>query len=651
MMRLLGILWLLLRISHGAQGQPEAASPAASDSVRLLEEVRITDLRLSEFASGDKVVPVREHTIGLVEHTNLAELLTHYSGLHVRSYGPSGLSTASLRGTGSNHTPVFWEGINLQSVMNGSLDLTLVPTSFVDDVAVQYGGAGALYGSGTLGGAIHLATNPPPGVSGWSGQLYQHLGSFGRHYTGINAGFHQPTLAAQVRVFDHRADNDFAYQNIYTNREAYRQNAGIRQQGVLAQTQWQPTPQHTLSAKYWYQDNLAHIPEVAAAGGEARATQADEFHRAVVRWHHSQAQQAWHIRTAFLHHRLVYDDQVLPPSYNQSTSWIAEADHTYYFSSEYWLHTGLTHTYETAQVDSYARSPQRHRTALFVSYRARPLPSLEATAGARASQIDGTLSPLLPSVGLRYQLSPVWQLSSKAARSFRIPTFNDLYWAGAGGQGNPDLRPETGWSTEVGLQAEALQTEETQFTFSLTAFSNSVDQWISWIPLTGSVWTPVNVEHVWARGVELNSSLLHHFNSLLAVRFWGSYTFTKSTKERISQGGNPAELHSQLIYTPYHQAKASASVDYRSLTLGYSFVLTGEQYTTASNHRLLPAYQTSDVSLTYAWHRFLSHQVQISATVQNVSNTQYHVREGYPMPGRHYQLSLVYQFDQSSHHP
>ena len=649
-MRLVGLLLFVLSTLGNAQAQPTPSGSPATDSVRLLEEVRITDHRLQQFASGDKVVPVREHTIGLVEHTNLTELLTRYSGLNVRSYGPSGLSTASLRGTGSNHTPVFWEGINLQSVMNGSLDLTLVPTSFADGVAVQYGGAGSLYGSGTLGGALHLTTDALANTPGWHGRLYQQLGSFGRRYTGLNVGYRRPRFSSQVRVFDHRADNDFAYQNIYTNREARRQNAGIRQQGLLAQGRWLPSAQHTLDAKYWYQDNLAQIPNVAAAGGEARATQADAFHRAVVRWQHQRARQEWTARGAFLYHRLVYDDRVLPPSASQSASWIAEAEHTYYVTQEHWLHTGLTHTYETAEVDSYARAPQRHRTALFLSYRAQLWPSLEVTAGGRATQIDGTLSPFLPSLGLQYALSPVWRITSKVARSYRVPTFNDLYWAGAGGQGNPDLLPETGWSTEVGVQAEVAREEKTELVAGLTAFSNRVDQWISWVPLTGSVWTPINVERVWARGLELNTSVRHRISSRLSARGWGNYTFTRSTKEAIGPGGNPAELHTQLLYTPYHQAKASLTMEYRSLALGYSWALTGEQYTTASNRRTLPAYHTSDVSLTYAWHRFDPHQVQISGAVRNLDNTDYSVRAGYPMPGRHYQLSLIYQFDQPFHH-
>ena len=649
-MRLVGLTlfgFVLVAASHAQSSLTSLDTlPPATDSVRTLREVHITDHRLRRFTSGDKIVSVRTQAVNPVDHSNLSRLLLKYAGLNVRSYGPAGLSTASLRGTGSNHTAVFWEGINLQSSMNGSLDLTLVPVSFTDEVAVQYGGSGSLFGSGTLGGAIHLTSDGPVRSPGANGQVYQQFGSFGRRYTGVNAGYEGKQLTTQVRAFTHRADYDFPFYNEYTNREERRRNAGLRQQGVLAENQWRPTARHTIAAKYWYQDNLVQVPNVTAAGGEARATQADDFHRAVLRWQYQQPRQQWQVRTALLFHRLVYDDKVRLLSTSRSTSWITEAENTYYLTAEHWWHTGINHTYETANVDSYAQDVQRHRTALFLSYRALLGTRLETTIGARETLIDGRWSPFLPSLGLAYSLSPIWQLRSKIARSYRVPTFNDLYWAGAGGEGNPDLQPETGWSGELGAQVSTLTSARTKALAELTIFSNSVNQWISWVPVTSSVWTPINVEQVWARGVELNGSIHYPLADTWAAHAQGNYSYTRSTKERIAAGGAPAELHKQLIYTPYHQASASLSIDYRSLSLGYVLVLVGEQFTSASNSQTLPAYSTSDVSATYRWGIFPKHQLLVSGQINNLTDHAYSVRQGYPMPGRHYQVSIVYQFNQ-----
>ena len=530
--------------------------------------------------------------------------------------------------------------------MNGGLDLTLVPMSFIDEVAVQYGGAGSLFGSGTLGGAIHLSSGNLEAATGWNSTVHQQLGSFGSRYLGISGGYRQEKLRATVRVFTHRADHDFPFYNRYTNRKERRQNAGIQQRGLLTQTQWTPSPRHTVKATYWHQDNAVQVADVAAASGASRATQHDVFHRAVVHWQRRGAQQQWQVRTALLHHHLVYDDKVRAPSVSRSTSWITEAENTYYLSDENWLHGGVNHTYETAEVDGYAQPVRRNRTALFLSYRTQWQSALEATVGARETLIAGNWSPFLPSLGLRYALSPCWQLRSKVARSYQVPTFNDLYWAGSGGRGNAALQPETGWSTEVGAVFKQLPTSPNQATASLSLFSNHIDQWISWVPVEGAIWTPINVEQVWARGLEWEGSVRYPVAPSVFLKGWGQYSFTKSTKEQIKAGGSATELHKQLRYTPYHLAKASLSMHYHRLTIDYTAVWVGEQYTTSSNRRVLPAYQTGDLAVAYRWPLLPKHQVQLRARVDNLWNAAYDVREGYPMPGRHYQCSLMYQFNQ-----
>lgn len=624
-----------------------ASAQQNTDSLQVLEEVHITDTRLGMFATGDKVEPVSQYAIGEMDYTNLAELLMKYAAINVRSYGISGLSTASLRGTGSNHTAVFWEGINLQSSMNGSLDLTLVPVSFMDEVSLQFGATGSLFGSGTMGGAIHLASEGLPKSDGWNGRFYQQVGNFGNRYTGLNTGFRKERFAVKVRGFTSQADNNFPFFNIYNNRLENRQNAGIDQQGLLAESYFSPNNQHDISLKYWFQDNLVHVPNVAAAGGEARAIQADVFHRAILQWQRQGRNDVLKAHTAFIYHDLIYDDKITSPSVSQSASWVTEIENTYYLNKENWLYAGLNHTYETANVENYgAHQPQRNRIALFLSYRTLLINKLEASLGMRETLIDGELSPFLPSLGLNYALTKSWKLKSKVARSYRIPTFNDLYWVGAGGLGNRSLQPETGWSSELGIQASGQPSDRLKASGEATIFSNSIDQWIGWVPVTASLWSPINVEQVWARGAEVSGNMQYQLTHKLSAQLWGNYTYTKSTKEKINEGGSPTELHKQLIYTPYHQFKASANISYQQFVLGYSHLFIGDQFVTSSNHLILPYYNIGDISLTYHWNINSKHQVLINGKLNNAFNKDYEVRRGYPMPGRNYHISIIYQFNQ-----
>ncbi|MEQ9440903.1 MAG: TonB-dependent receptor [Cyclobacteriaceae bacterium] len=618
------------------------SAQSLEDTIRVLEPLEITDSRLQSFSVGDKIEPVQTRTIGTVAHSNLARILANYSAVNVRSYGISGLSTASLRGSGSNHTPVFWEGINLQSSMNGSLDLTLIPVSFIDKVSLQYGSAGSLFGAGTMGGAIHLQSDTRM-EPGFGGEIYQQLGSFGSRYTGITSRYQNERFSFRLRAFTNQAKNDFPYFNRYRNREERRQHAGLAQQGLLAETSFKPADHHHLSLKYWLQDNQAEIPGVAAAGGEARATQDDRFHRAVLRWDFTRSEYQLQARTALLHHRLLYNDHLQEASLSRAASWISEVDNTWYFSETQWFFLGLNHTFERAEVNNYgSEQPQRHRTALFLSYRTRLFHTLEASLGLRQTLVSKKWAPLLPSADLAYRLGEHWRFRTKVARSYNLPTFNDLYWAGAS-SGNPDLQPETGWSTELGVEGKFTLTQHLRLSGEVTAFSNLMDDWIQWVPLSGAGWSPINVQQVWARGMEVSAEANHSFSTILSARFWGHYSYTRATKEEIAPAGNPSDLHKQLIYTPNHQAKTSVNVRYRSFDGGLSACYLGKQYTNASNRQVLPSYATTDLSLGYRLRIYRAHQLQLNTTLYNLLDHTYEVRQGYPMPGRNYQISIIYQ--------
>ncbi|MDB9964521.1 TonB-dependent receptor plug domain-containing protein, partial [Vicingaceae bacterium] len=94
------------------------------------------------------------------QHLNLGDLLSKKSHLFIKSYGIGSLATVSLRGSGAAHTQVNWNGISLNSSMNGSSDLALFPLFFMDEVSVKYGLNSLADGTGGIGGAVNISTLP-----------------------------------------------------------------------------------------------------------------------------------------------------------------------------------------------------------------------------------------------------------------------------------------------------------------------------------------------------------------------------------------------------------------------------------------------------------------------------------------------------------
>ncbi len=635
-------VWLTIGLC-GTLPLTSLAQFTIDDTIKVLRNVEITDSRLQLFSEGSQVSEILPQVTGYAAASNLSQLLMKYSAVNVRSYGISGLSTASLRGSGSNHTPVFWEGINLQSSMNGSLDLTLMPAFFLDEISLQHGSLGAIYGAGTLGGAIHLRSSLEP-TSGLSGKLFQQLGSFGDQQTGVQLQYGNQQSIVRVRAFYRSAENDFPYYNIYRVRPEQRQNAGINQKGVLAEFYQKISPQQNIEIKYWLQDNYVEIPGVAAASTSNQGTQTDLFHRMVVNWMLNRANHQIRARTAFLGHRLVYNDNIIENSLNEAISWISEVESTFYFGDRQWLLVGGNHTYEQAEVSNYGvQPPQRHRTALFASYQTQFHERLETTLGLRETLIDEEWSPILPSLSLAYSAGKHWKLRTKVARSYNLPTFNDLYWSGLS-QGNPNLQPESGWGADLGVEVQP-EFDRWKLQGSLTAFSNWFNNWLQWVPHENSQWSPVNVQRVWSRGLEATANARYEVENDFSFRLWGLYSYTRSTKEEIKAGGNPAALYKQLIYTPFHQGKASALLHYYRWEFGSTVNIIGPQFTDETNNQILPSYATTDISLAYRWQINNSHQLTVNSSLNNIFNHEYEVRQGFPMPGRNYQVNIIYQFN------
>jgi iron complex outermembrane receptor protein len=121
----------------------------------LLQEVTVTSSRFEQFNTGIKTQTIDSVSSIAYQTQSLSDLLGANSQVFIKSYGP-GLATSSFRGAGATHTAVLWKGFNLQNPMLGEVDFSLFNVDAAEKVTIQYGGNGALFGSGAVGGIIQL---------------------------------------------------------------------------------------------------------------------------------------------------------------------------------------------------------------------------------------------------------------------------------------------------------------------------------------------------------------------------------------------------------------------------------------------------------------------------------------------------------------
>ena len=128
---------------------------AQLDSLQQLPEVIVSDVKLRANTAGVSIQTITDSTLQK-SRTSLTGLLQTNTLIYLRENGPNGVSSPSFRGTNAQQTAVVWNGINLNSQLTGQTDFNTISTKNYDNVSVRTGGGGVIYGSGAIGGSIHL---------------------------------------------------------------------------------------------------------------------------------------------------------------------------------------------------------------------------------------------------------------------------------------------------------------------------------------------------------------------------------------------------------------------------------------------------------------------------------------------------------------
>ena len=228
---------------------------------------------------------------------------------------------------------------------------------------------------------------------------------------------------------------------------------------------------------------------------------------------------------------------------------------------------------------------------------------------------------------------------------FRMPTFNDLYYADIG---RVDLQPEYTRQYNLGLQYGRQYPQGMIRGWELQgdAYFNRVTDKIIAVPKGNGMyrWMMMNRGEVEIKGVDLRISA-----SALPLEVWLltlklNYTYqqaldltrrTNKELEQLTYGG-------QIAYIPWHSGSLTAGVYHEPWQLNYSFIYVGERYRASANipeNHEQPWY-TNDLSLTRTFN-LGSFRNKVSLEVNNLFSQDYEVVLNYPMPKRNFKISWM----------
>lgn len=240
---------------------------------------------------------------------------------------------------------------------------------------------------------------------------------------------------------------------------------------------------------------------------------------------------------------------------------------------------------------------------------------------------DQKYSSLSPKLNFSFRNNDKTTTFLSVNRLWRAPSMAEFYWwaqnlntqtswAGPNPGYHKGLKPESGYSYEIGSQHRFSD----KYTSKLTFYYQDLNDYISFAHNYPYYCYNIDQAKIWGAEWENNFKLDAH-NSLLF----------NYTNEHATQG------NADLDYRPRHKASLSYMYDAKPWQVAYSVNFVGEQSdSTSGTAKYIGGYTIHNFSVT----RQLDEQRSLSLYVDNIFAKQYVEEIGYPMPGRCYYVSF-----------
>ncbi len=552
---------------------------------------------------------------------NLAQVLAQQTNIFIKEYGLGTLATAANRGGGAAQTQLLWEGVNIQNPMLGQTDLNLLPIFLIDNITVQNQENSSFIGSNGVGGAIFLENKAPDKI-GWATKIGLNYGSFGQYKQQIQLNYvtdknKKIQYAQQLKFYQQEAENNFSYKDINafgrTKPLLKMANNQARQIHILSE-QYLNINKYQLAVKAWAMSAQRNLPPTLLQT-YSDEMQADKSLRLIISQNYNyKNNHFFKLKNAFIGENLLFKSAaVLSQSYFYN--FFNQLEHKFLINANHLFSTICEYNFLAAASAGYQKNPIQHRFRIANFY--KYVPKKENYKLYANYSLAYTNPNFINSAwGLNFAFYPSKnsQIDAGASQNYRLPTFNDWFWAVGG---NPNLKGEKTQQFFVNYQQK-----NRLFRLKADFFYNFINNYIAWQPdnRTG-FWAVFNLNKVVNRGFNLYLDLYLYQNKKnnFNIQIQHNYAYTRSSEAD--------KLALQLLYVPAHKYNFNLNINYKNINLIYSHNLTSRRYLENSNQNFINNYQVANL---YGGYNYKNKTIW--AQIYNLYNIDYQIMANRPMP-------------------
>lgn len=672
--RIFFILFIAL-VARSAFAMSEAEQDSLYNRFQI-SEVEVTARSLAK----DVIVPqtLKGAELQRLNALSVADALRYFSGVQLKDYGGvGGIKTINIRSMGSQHTAVYYNGVQLGNAQNGQVDLGRFSLDNLEEIQLFNGQKSDIFQSAREFGAagnVYLTTRKPYFKEDEKVHVHGQMrfGSFSlaNPNVGVDVKLTESlslTLDAEYVYSDGKYP--FRYRRVLPSGGTAYDTTAVRQNGDVNAVRTELGLHHYYrTTGFW----RLHVYNYYSERGVPGAIVNNVWRNGERLWDRNtfvqaQWQDEWFNRWStrllakyandFTHYQN-YDERLLPSNnkYTQQEAYLSFANKFRIFS---WWDLSLAYDYqfnalarENLLLEDGADHFARHShwlsaaTAFNVKEYLRAQASVLMTAVSNQQSATGVQLKVTPGVFLSFRPYPKIDLSLNAfyKQSYRYPTFNDLYYTDLG---NASLRPELARQHSLEL-AYRISHKWLMANASLSYYYNRVtDKIIAYPKGQQFRWTMLNLGTVKINGVDAKAD----FSFFLPLR-WVLRTRLNYTYQKAIDVTNPSDTYygHQIPYIPWHSGSAVLGLEWTSRRgdhygLNYSFIYVGERYGQQENtiYNYVQPWYTHDLSIYGEWG---IKPIWLKANIElnNLLGQDYEVIRNYPMPKQNVRCTIAVRY-------
>lgn len=666
-MRLLS-LTLLLALGVGAK-----AETTQKDSIQTIKGVEIT-ARLTQ----REIVPAQSLKNADLQRLNsqsIADALRFFSGIQLKDYGGvGGIKTVDIRSMGTHHLGIFYDGIELGNAQNGQIDLGQFSLDNIDEISLYNGQKSAIFQPASdfgNAGSVYIRTRKPRFTDGKSYNVKLKAKYGSSDLVRLSALWEQRLSSAVSTSLnaEHLTSSGkykFNYRRVTPSgvvaydTTAVRQNGDIRADridfnvnGILQRGYW--------NTKVYFYNSQRGIPGAIVNNVWRRGERQSDLNFFVQNRFQKDITDRfstqWLAKYAFYRTHYVNKDTTQLPADNRfwQQEFYLSTSNAYEILPNWSISASYDFRWNKLNADTYRFVfPTRfsNMISLATAFEARFIriqgsvlasfihdklhPTTRLMPGMKATD---NITKFTPALFIDFPIidkatngaSTKLSVRTFAKRSFRMPTFNDLYYTDLG---NSNLKPESATQYDLGVvfnkQYNGHLLKNVQF--QADGYYNTIhDKIIAYPKGQQFRWTMLNLGRVHITGIDVMGAIALQPINDLVVTARLQYTYQDA---RDVTNASDVFYKDQIPYIPYNSGSAIVNLAYRNWTFNYSFIYSGKRYNQQENipNNYMQPWYTSDVSLQYDFKAFGT-KCRAMLEVNNILNQKYDVILNYPMPG------------------